>query len=92
MPAALIWPLPACHGVQKAIHAPAGTGAEDTVQRQVGAQELRAERRAALVHGDVRRREAEHELRRPERLRGAAGRDHVRGQVDRLSRRLEHEQ
>ena len=26
MPAALIWPLPACHGVQNATHAPCGTG------------------------------------------------------------------
>ena len=72
MPAALIWPFPACHGVQKAIQTAAVSGAEDAGERQVGAQELGAERGPALIDGDVGWREAEHELRRPERSLRAA--------------------
>ena len=64
--------------------------AEDACQRQVGAQELRAEGGADRGR-QVRRREADHELCGSERRLGAGRRDDVGGQVDRLPGRLQHE-
>ena len=85
-------PTPAFYGVQNATHAPCTTGPMTPFSVRSALRNFAPNVAPHLVRGKVRRRQAEHELCRAERRLRAARREDVRGQVDRLARRLEHQQ